>query len=518
MSICRATLAVMVSVPLLFPLDLFSSGVHEAAANPRSARASLERRNAHVTGRRDIVGPYDPIVGVKLPPPWDVRVPSAGDSDFSAAQDQAYEILGTALQGFFSTSRRKGALQPNTVESFSSVPNVFRIHGFAPQAIPDLRAKSGILFVSNDPGIVGVRPPQSWREEMLMDPAQIGLENPGGVSYTDIDGRTHASRQDIDIDVLRAWDRTIGKPDVIVAIIDDEFDLSKPEIAANVYTNKNEVPCNGIDDDKNGFIDDYRGYHVERKTGCYSPTSNKDTLHGTSMALAMASSPKTETTTITGVAPGVRYLPVATGSRFDAMLNNAYAYVVALQRAGVPIRVVNLSLAQSQPYPWLCSLMNKQGTSFTNLGELLRSGTTIVAAAGNEGSNNDTTFVCPSGLARNYDNVISVGAVDFEGKLPFFSNFGLKSVTIAAPGSAVYTGYGYQTGTSIATALVSGVVALMYSANADLTPAEVKRIIIETAKLPELNLPNQSKGIISAGQAVRAVPGRWGPGLKKPPL
>lgn len=347
-----------------------------------------------------------------------------------------------------------------------------------------------------------------------MDPAQIGLENPGGVSYTDIDGRTHSSRTDVDIDVLSAWERTIGRPDVVVAILDDEFDLSKPELVANVYTNKNEVPCNGIDDDKNGFIDDYQGYNVERKTGCYSP-SKGPTHHGTSMALALASSPKIQTTTITGVAPGVRYLPVAIGSRFDGMIDNAYAYVVAMKRSGVPIRVVNLSLGQSN-HPWSCSPTNKGGTSFTKLGELLTSGTTIIAAAGNEGSDNDSTFVCPSGLARVYDNVISVGAVDFEGKLPFFSNFGLESVTIAAPGSAIYTGYGYQTGTSIATALVSGIVALMYSANAELTPAEVKRIIIDTAKLSELNLPNQSKGIISAGQAVKAVPGRWGPALKKP--
>ena len=499
----------------MVPSVLISPEGKEATAQPRSIRGSLERQKTRVTGRRDIVGPYLPIVGVKLPPPWDVRIPGPGDSDFSAANEKAWEILGTALQGFLSTPRIKGSLQPNSVESFSSAPNVFRLHGFAPQSIPSLRSQRGILFVSNDPGVVGVRPPQSWREEMLMDPAQIGLENPGDVSYTDIDGRSHSSRKDVDIDVLSAWERTIGTTEVVVAILDDEFDLSKPEIATNVYTNKREIPCNGIDDDKNGFIDDYQGYHVERRTGCYSP-SKGDTQHGTSMALALASSPKIQTTTITGVAPGVRYLPVATGSRFDATLNNAYAYVVAMKQSGVPIRVVNLSLGQSHPYPWLCSPMNKQGTSFTNLGELLRTGTTIVAAAGNEGSNNDTTFVCPSGLARDYDNVISVGAVDFEGKLPFFSNFGRTSVTIAAPGSAIYTGYGYQTGTSIATALVSGIVALMYSANAELTPAEVKRIIIETAKLPELNLPNQSKGIISAGQAVRAVPGRWGPGLKKP--
>jgi subtilisin family serine protease len=500
---------------IIFSLGILELSSLNALSQPRSRRASLERTNYRTTGRRDLVGPYMPIVGVKLPPPWDVRVPTPGDGDFSAAQDKAWEILGTALQRFSTTVGRKGALQPNSVEAFGSVPNVFRIHAFAPSAIPTLRAQSGIMFVSNAPGVVGVRPAQSWREESLIDPAQIGLENPGAVSYIDITGLKLSSRADVDIDVFGAWDRTIGKPDVVVAIIDDEFDLTQPEIASNVYTNTKEIPCNGIDDDGNGFIDDYQGYHSQRRSGCYNPTAGP-VQHGTSMALAMAALPKTTTNTITGVAPGVRYLPIATGPLLDSGLNHAYAYVIAMKRAGVPIRVVNLSLSQSTPHPWACSPTDKKGPSL--IGELLASAVTVVAAAGNEGSNNDVSFVCPSGLARTSDTMISVGAVDFEGKLPFFSNFGLNSVTVAAPGSAIYTGYGYQTGTSIATALVSGVVALMYSANSEITPAEVKRIVIETAKLSELNLPNQTRGIISAARAVKAVPGRWGPAIKKPKL
>jgi subtilisin family serine protease len=362
---------------------------------------------------------------------------------------------------------------------------------------------------------------------MLMHPSQIGLENPGGVSYTDIDGLQHLSAKDVDIDISGAWLRTVGSPETVVAIIDDGIDLSTPELKANVYTNTKEIPCNGLDDDSNGFLDDYQGYDAELKTGCTQLVKrivpNPEVrrirgfgVHGTAMALALASPPLSSTSTITGVAPGVRFIPVSTGPSIDRGLSHAYAYIIAMKRAGVPIRVVNLSIGQSNPLPWACSTTTKTGESLTILGELLASGLTVVAAAGNEGSNNDTTPVCPSNLARSHAGVISVGAVDFEGKLPFFSNFGEKSVTISAPGTAIYTGYGYQTGTSIATALVSGVVALMYSANPQLTSTDVKRIIIETAKMPDLNLPTQSRGIISAGRALNAVPGRWGPAFKKP--
>jgi subtilisin family serine protease len=231
----------------------------------------------------------------------------------------------------------------------------------------------------------------------------------------------------------------------------------------------------------------------------------------------MASLPTRLTSSIAGVAPGVLYLPIA--YQGDASLDHAYSYLVAMRRAGVPIRVANLSFGNAKPHPSQCSPRTKNDKALTPLGELLSSDISIVAAAGNEGINNDIHFVCPAGHAKNYDSVISVGAVDPQGHLPFYSNFGNSSVTTSAPGSAVFMGYGYQTGTSIATALVSGIVALMYTANPDLTPSEVKRVIIETTKMPELNLPTRSKGIISATNAVKAV---WiGPqpeSKKKPPL
>ena len=502
-------------------LVVFSS-IH-AFASPRSSRQAYELRRARVSSVRcDLVSDHKTLIGVKLPAPWDSRIPNPTEPDFSAAQDAAWDIVASTVGPFVSTSARKGALAPNSIESFASVPNIFRLHGFDPSAIPALKALPTILFVSNDPGVVAVQAPTSGIDDAILHPAQLGLENPGEVPYTSLDGIRQLSRKDVDIDIVSAWERTVGNFDVVVAIIDDGFDISKPELAANIFTNTKEVPCNGVDDDQNGFIDDYKGYDAERRTGCPPrPPLNRNqdqVLHGTAMALAMASSPRTVTATISGVAPGIRYIPIAAGQQLHRGLDHAYEYVLAMKRAGAPIRVLNVSLGAIHPHPWACSPVSKDGKTVTTLGRLLTSGITIVAAAGNEGMNIDTSFVCPGSLAKTFDNIITVGAVELSGRLPFFSNIGTNVVTISAPGTAIYTGYGYQTGTSVATALVSGTVALMYSVNPNLTPGEIKRTLIETAKMTELNLPTQSKGLVSAGRAVTAVAPRTGPAIKKPAL
>ena len=529
MGIVRTTLQVLVALVIVNHGASTGDFVPGVSANPRSYRASLERRNIRTTSRREIVGPNETLIGIKLPAPWETKIPTAGDPDFTIAQDVSWEVLASALQPYLRSNPRikTGAVSLNSVESFESVPNIFRVYGLDPRAIPSLRTRSGISFVTNDPGIVFVRPNRRPGLDQLYHPSQIALENEGN-NYTDLDGVTYASTKDVDIDILGAWSYTVGSDAVVVAIIDDGFDLSKPELAGNIFVNTAEIPCNGIDDDQNGFVDDYRGYDATRRTGCHKSgnshastftedSTNVPTQHGTAMALAMASLPTRVTSSIAGVAPGVLYLPIA--YRGNATLDHAYAYVVAMKKAGVPIRVVNLSLGNSKPSPTQCAARAKNGQALTPLGELLSANISVVTAAGNEGTNNDVHLVCPASLAKNFDSIISVGAVDPRGQLPFYSNFGRLSVTISAPGTAIYMGYGYQTGTSIATALVSGIVALMYTADPDLTPTDVKRQIIKTAKMPELDLPTQGKGIISATNAVKSVWRGPHPGQKKkPPL
>jgi subtilisin family serine protease len=182
-----------------------------------------------------------------------------------------------------------------------------------------------------------------------------------------------------------------------------------------------------------------------------------------------------------------------------------------MKRSGVPIRVVNLSLGSPipqfnlfKPDEVVCGLTTPT-KQLNPLGQLLESDMTVIAAAGNEGRDNDLFPVCPATYAAVHPHVMTVAAVDPAGKHPFFSNYGKTSVTTSAPGSAVYTGYGFTSGTSIAAAHVSGIVALMYSIDPSLTAAQVKEIVIQSTKRPELKLPTATGGVLSAYNATTKV-------------
>jgi subtilisin family serine protease len=343
-----------------------------------------------------------------------------------------------------------------------------------------------------------------------MNPKQINLENPGDIPFTDATGVTQKSVRGIDIKSILAWRYSVGSPDVVVAIIDDSFDLTKPEFKDSIYTNTKEIPCNGKDDDNNGYVDDANGYNIARKTGCVKdvPTGIS---HGTSMALTIAAPlrrPSPES--IIGIAPNIRFLPIQLDEKFQDV-DDALSYILAMKRSGVPIRVVNLSLGFTIPWFTLfksiedvCGLTTPR-KELTPLGQLLASDMSVIAAAGNEGRNNDLFPICPANYAAVHPHVMTVAAVDPAGKHPFFSNYGKMSVTTSAPGSAVYTGYGFTSGTSIAAAHVSGIVALMYSIDPSLTAAQVKEIVIQSTKRPELKLPTATGGVLSAYIATTKV-------------
>src|SRR5262252_5900462 len=86
--------------------------------------------------------------------------------------------------------------------------------------------------------------------------------------------------QDADIKAYKAWDITVGSPNVIIALTDTGVDLTHPDVVNNIYTNPGEIPGNGIDDDHNGFIDDVHGFNVADQNGDVSDAVG----HGTQMA------------------------------------------------------------------------------------------------------------------------------------------------------------------------------------------------------------------------------------------
>jgi hypothetical protein len=320
----------------------------EAQVSSR-VKQTLKKRNARVSARYDIIGPNETLVGVRLPPPWNTFVAKPSTVQFYAIQDEAWKVLvGALFPNGKPTSPRIKPILPATdsIETFASVPHIFRLHGLQPEGIPMLRKHPNILFVSNKPGVVNIEA-RSANQNGVVNPKQINLDNPGDVPFTDLTGTTLKSVNGMDIDGIMPWRWSIGSADVVVAIIDDSFDLTKQEFKESLYTNTGEIPCNGIDDDRNGYVDDATGYDVTLNTGCFQPPQTTST-HGTSMALTIAAPFRRPTeSSIVGISPGVRFLPVHLNNNFKN-INKAYTYIATMKKRGVPVRVINLSLGLSR--------------------------------------------------------------------------------------------------------------------------------------------------------------------------
>ena len=312
-----------------------------------------------------------------------------------------------------------------------------------------------------------------------------GLHNTGQTGGT----------SDIDIDAPEAWALSTGSNDVVVAILDTGVDYRHPDLAANIWTNPGETAGNSVDDDHNGVTDDVHGFNALAQTG--DPLD--DNGHGTHTAGTIGAAAGNNTG-IAGINWHVKILPIKfldnTGSGSTADAIRGIEYAVALKRAGVNIRVINASWGGPGYSQALEDAIRAAGDA----------GILFVAAAGNSSSDNDSTPNYPANYALS--NLISVAAVDHNGNLATFSNFGANSVHLAAPGVNIYStvlGGGYQmmSGTSMAAPHVSGVAALLLSTEPSLSPSDIKDRLITTAKpLSTLSGLTVAGGIVDALNAL----------------
>jgi subtilisin family serine protease len=286
---------------------------------------------------------------------------------------------------------------------------------------------------------------------------------------------------------------------VVVAVIDTGVYYNHPHLSSNIFlnnTDKHGAGSNTIDDDENGFKNDYVGWDFVN--GDAYPID--DNGHGTHVAGIVAG-------TLGGVAPKAKILPVkvldAEGSGDLATIASGILY--AIDRGA---HIINLSLG------------GEFGTEITNeVKQLLNSitsaekeGVLIVAAAGNGGDDglgdcNDSAPIYPASFEN--EAVISVASVNLYNELSQYSNFGTTSVDIAAPGGDYSTGgilstvipdcsgpcsvddlaYGEEMGTSMATPVVAGIAALIKAKDMSLTYKEIKEIIFESG-ISQDNLKN----------------------------
>nr|MDQ3322415.1 S8 family serine peptidase [Acidobacteriota bacterium] len=268
-----------------------------------------------------------------------------------------------------------------------------------------------------------------------------------------------------------------GSKSVYVGVIDEGIQYTHPDLDANVWTNPYD-PVNGIDDDGNGYVDDVNGWDFDGNNNTIYDGGTRGSLddHGTHVTGTIGA--ERNGAGVVGVNWNVTYISGKfLGRRGGTSANaiKAVDYFTDLKtRHGLNIVATNNSWGGGG-----YSQALKDAITRANTANIL-----FIAAAGNSGTDNDTTASYPS----NYDvpNVIAVAAITNTGELASFSQYGATTVDIGAPGSGVWSTTAFNTyssysGTSMATPHVTGGAALYAASNPGATAAQIKAAILNSA-------------------------------------
>ncbi len=312
------------------------------------------------------------------------------------------------------------------------------------------------------------------------------------IGVTDaIDSSTNTYK--VDANVADAWQLSKGAG-TIVAVIDTGVDITQEDLAENIWVNSGEIPGNGMDDDGNGFIDDMNGWDFVQKTNqIHSPDLINDEWHGTHVAGIIAAQDNNGLG-ITGVAPDACIMPLKVFQNGTAYTSDIIAAIEYAEAMGADI--VNCSWGSSDNNPALEEVIRNSGMLF-------------VCAAGNSHVNTDYNSVYPA--CYGYDNVISVAAVDSDGILTGFTNYGEYTVDVAAPGEDIISTYPGNTyissnGTSMSAAFVSGEAALILGQSQELGSHDIKnKIVASSIHLSSLTGKIRNSNMISCLNAVMNV-------------
>ncbi len=368
-------------------------------------------------------------------------------------------------------------------------------------------------------------------------PKQWALANIGGTTFSGKWGTFNGPGPDIDAST--AWDVSSGDGSVIVATIDSGIEYDHPDLAANIWLNlddpigdsnndgypgiagvdddgdglidedslgRSRFLSDGVtqnpqwrinlsidqylinDDDENGYADDWHGWNFvannnnPKDDDVFGPGDYRPLGHGSHVA-GIIGAVGNNTIGVSGVNWKVQLMPIkflsSTGGGDIAKAANAINYAV---KNGA--RVINASYEYGAP---------ASQTEYNAIAAARTAGVLLVAAAGNSGVNLDNSFnkVYPAAHALN--NIIAVAATDPNDNKASFSNYGVTSVDLGAPGVYLYStvrldrtgedgqvGYDYMSGTSMAAPMVSGAAALVWGKYPHLTATEVRELLLST--------------------------------------
>ena len=297
----------------------------------------------------------------------------------------------------------------------------------------------------------------------------------------------------IDIGLADAWRLYDGgSRDVVVALVDTGIDYTHEDLVGRIWTNTDEIPGNGIDDDGNGYVDDVYGWNFYSGTNdVYVGTEDAHGTHGAGTIAANADNG----VGIAGIVQSdhvkvmaVKALGGSDGSGTTASIIQAIQYAEANGA-----QICNLSLGSSQNDPALYRTIASSKMLF-------------VVAAGNDGTDLETAPSYPA--SYDLDNLIAVANIRYDGELDPTSSYGAASVDLAAPGSYILSTtpgdtYSYMTGTSMAAPMVSAAAAMVYSAFPKATLADVKDILLASVhKLDSLTGRTATGGMLDLGAAM----------------
>lgn len=308
---------------------------------------------------------------------------------------------------------------------------------------------------------------------------QWGLKNTGQAPFYGTSG-AHINAPD-------AWSMTTGSSSVVIAVVDTGVDYSHPDLAANIWRNTAEIANNGIDDDKNGYIDDIKGWNFVSKNN----DPKDDNGHGTHCAGVIAAVGNNNIG-IAGTCWNAKIMPLKfLSSSGNGYVSDAISAILYANTKGA--HIISNSWGGSQYTQALKDAIDA-------------SSAVVVCAAGNSGKNTDTQPQYPS--AYTSSNIIAVAATDAKDTLASFSNFGVSSVDVAAPGVTIRSTYKnsqyqYLSGTSMATPFVSGLAGLLKAANPGMSSSQIKSKILSTVdSLSSLNGKVATGGRINAARAL----------------
>lgn len=295
------------------------------------------------------------------------------------------------------------------------------------------------------------------------------LESPNDPDFSRQWGLQNNAQPGADVHASDAWELSTGSEAVTVAIIDGGVDWRHPDLAENIWQNAGEDldgdgvlvflngqwqfdpdDQNGIDDDGNGFPDDFIGWDFANNDN--NPYDDSPNGHGTHVA-GILGARTNNGTGISGVSWHSRIMPLKfLNQDSKGYVSDAVAAIDYALRMGA--QVSNNSWGGYGYSQALYEALNRTHEAAH----------AFVAAAGNNRGNNDERPLYPA--SYDFDNLISVAASDQEDQLAAFSNYGPNSVDLAAPGVDIYSTlpggrYGSLSGTSMAAPFVSGTLALM---------------------------------------------------------